>query len=358
MKFTGVITEVVYKKQKVKKSDYDLDLWKEVRKRWLVFGVLISIMFAVVSPHVGAPGGPLHMEYISYAPLTYIYFNAGRGYRRGKSARVMNKTASVSGGTATVSGGTASILGGTARVKSHARVIATSVLHANVAAPVLCVVTVSAFQDVLDHRIIKGALFASVGGPCPWLSLSLSQSSSAVVCVASSYVLSLLAAPLAMLLLCGRAAVPPIGHLTTSVLTSLIPFTLGTLHPATPTRASPQLAALLLLYGDVCARLVEAEGSVYVGDVLTTICLELCYLWSSAALCCAYARCGLLSPRAARTVAFCALPKADHHGWEWSPMCGAWGAGALAGVLRAPAAALLLAAAAGDGDGDGDGDHA
>lgn len=38
-------------------SPYNIDFWKEVKKRWMVAGVLAAILLAVISPRVGAPGG-------------------------------------------------------------------------------------------------------------------------------------------------------------------------------------------------------------------------------------------------------------------------------------------------------------
>lgn len=65
-----VTSDVVYKEKEyyVKyNSDYNLDMWKEVKKRWLVFGVLFSIMLAVLAPRVGAPGG----NYPACSPLDH-----------------------------------------------------------------------------------------------------------------------------------------------------------------------------------------------------------------------------------------------------------------------------------------------
>lgn len=39
------------------RSEYNVDLWGEFKKRWMVFGVLVAVALAVVSPRLGAPGG-------------------------------------------------------------------------------------------------------------------------------------------------------------------------------------------------------------------------------------------------------------------------------------------------------------
>lgn len=39
------------------RSEYNVDMWREFKKRWMVFGVLISVALAVLNPRVGAPGG-------------------------------------------------------------------------------------------------------------------------------------------------------------------------------------------------------------------------------------------------------------------------------------------------------------
>lgn len=38
-------------------NNYNLDFWKEVKKRWMVLGVLVAVALAVLAPHFGAPGG-------------------------------------------------------------------------------------------------------------------------------------------------------------------------------------------------------------------------------------------------------------------------------------------------------------
>lgn len=40
-----------------KNSEYNVDLWKELTKKWLVIGVFIVITLAVLTPGIGASGG-------------------------------------------------------------------------------------------------------------------------------------------------------------------------------------------------------------------------------------------------------------------------------------------------------------
>lgn len=49
------------------KSGYELDIWREVRKRWMVLGVLLAMALAVLAPHFGAPGGNyMHAHVVIY----------------------------------------------------------------------------------------------------------------------------------------------------------------------------------------------------------------------------------------------------------------------------------------------------
>ncbi|CAK1592797.1 unnamed protein product [Parnassius mnemosyne] len=57
-----VVTSTVPVQEKKKlfiknRSEYYVDMWRECKKRWMVFGVLISVALAVLCPHIGAPGG-------------------------------------------------------------------------------------------------------------------------------------------------------------------------------------------------------------------------------------------------------------------------------------------------------------
>ncbi|XP_026313912.1 uncharacterized protein LOC113225725 isoform X2 [Hyposmocoma kahamanoa] len=152
----------------------------------------------IIKPRLSIPTGLFHTEYTSYLPLSYIYYLSGlRGVR-------MPKTRSV----------------------------ALALLHAHVVAPAVAVVVCAGFQG-LDHRIVRGALMSSTGGPCGWVSLSVCRSAHAPALIAASYGAALLAAPLAMIILCGRATVPPLGGILSTLLTTLTPFMLGTLMRTT-----------------------------------------------------------------------------------------------------------------------------
>lgn len=53
-------TELLYvqkKQKKIYRSEYDVDFWREVKKRWLVLGVLVAVLAAVVAPSFGEHGG-------------------------------------------------------------------------------------------------------------------------------------------------------------------------------------------------------------------------------------------------------------------------------------------------------------
>ncbi|KAI8433495.1 hypothetical protein MSG28_015527 [Choristoneura fumiferana] len=45
------------KHQRALNSPYNIDFWKEVKKRWMVAGLLAAVLLAVISPRFGAPGG-------------------------------------------------------------------------------------------------------------------------------------------------------------------------------------------------------------------------------------------------------------------------------------------------------------
>ncbi|XP_059046822.1 uncharacterized protein LOC131842300 [Achroia grisella] len=325
-------------------------MWKEMKKRWLMFGVLVVMMLAVLAPRIileriaphsatklFAPigttssnhispqqSGPLRTEYVWYVLLWYVYYVAG-GLARGEWAARGERGAR----------------------GPRPRLLVACAAHAHVVAPALCVAAVAAFRDGVDHRMVKGALVSSVGGPCAWLSLSLSRQHAAAL-TAANYAASLLAEPLAMFFICGRASVPPVGALVRSLATSAAPFVVGALRPRAlrprprPGRARPELAALGLLYVDCCRRLHHAEGGLHLTHVLATLMLEVSYVGASAAWCSLYARGGVLAAHEVAPLAACAVPKALAHGWEWWGACG--GVSPLPAVFLAPAQALVLAA--------------
>ncbi|CAG4948424.1 unnamed protein product [Parnassius apollo] len=217
------------------RSEYYVDLWRECKKRWMVFGVLISVALAVLCPHIGAPGGNY-----SYTACSLLILE---------------------------------------RIAPH--------------------------SDI--------ALVARSRGPCGWLALTLGRSSAPVApaLVALNYALSLLAAPLSLLFFCGHMSLPPLRIVLWTVLTTLVPFALGCCRPCRRTdHTTSQLLALLLLYIECCALLRDAEGSLYVGDVMATLFLEVSSVWLLAAGCALYARCGVLRRRESRALALAAVPKA------------------------------------------------
>ncbi|XP_026313911.1 uncharacterized protein LOC113225725 isoform X1 [Hyposmocoma kahamanoa] len=304
----------------------------------------------IIKPRLSIPTGLFHTEYTSYLPLSYIYYLSGlRGVR-------MPKTRSV----------------------------ALALLHAHVVAPAVAVVVCAGFQG-LDHRIVRGALMSSTGGPCGWVSLSVCRSAHAPALIAASYGAALLAAPLAMIILCGRATVPPLGGILSTLLTTLTPFMLGTLMRTTEiainsetTTKSPiarssdcttkstklwrelttkyrvstikwrevttKCCMLLLLYCECCARLRDAAGVLYVGDVLATLALVVCMVSANALSCLAAARGAGGAGMRWAALAACSIPKCFDAGWESSTTCTPSGLSRLPAVFLPPAQALLLAA--------------
>ncbi|KPI96346.1 hypothetical protein RR46_12376 [Papilio xuthus] len=311
------------------RSEYDVDLWREFKKRWMVFGVLGAVALAVISPRLGAPGGnypacKLRMEIVRCCALWNLYYITGRstGLRGENGVREI-----------------------------RARLYALSVLHAQVIAPVLAAVSALALRDAnLDRRLLEGALVARSRGPCGWLSLALCCDSSPTtpVLAAINYVVSLLTAPLAILFFCGRTALPPLSGIVWTVVTTAAPFLIGCwrsqrLSPRAP-RTITRLLALLLLYIDCSALLRDAEGSLYITDVLATLFLEISSVSLAAAGSSLYAHYGLLRRSESRALALAAVPKAVGLGWEMKVSCMSSGLAHLPTVFLAPTQALLMAA--------------
>lgn len=70
MECTATSTQVVYTQRDrniVYKSDYNIDFWKEVKKRWMVPGVLATVALAVLAPKYGAPGGNYMHVHVDYS---------------------------------------------------------------------------------------------------------------------------------------------------------------------------------------------------------------------------------------------------------------------------------------------------
>ncbi|XP_013143499.1 PREDICTED: uncharacterized protein LOC106107264 isoform X2 [Papilio polytes] len=231
------------------------------------------------------------------------------------------------------------------------RLYALSVLHAQVIAPVLAAVSALALRDAkLDRRLLEGALVARSRGPCGWLSLALCYDSSPAtpILAALNYAVSLIAAPLAILFFCGRTALPPLSGILWTVTTTTVPFLIGCWRSQRPAPRAPRttarLLALLLLYIDCCALLWEAEGSLYITDVLATLFLEISSVSLAAAGSSLYAHYGLLRRAECRALALAAVPKAVGLGWEMKVSCMSSGLAHLPTVFLAPTQALLMAA--------------
>nr|XP_026483414.1 uncharacterized protein LOC113391604 isoform X1 [Vanessa tameamea] len=315
MECTVTSTQVVYPQKdrnEVYKSDYDLDFRKELKKRWMVLGVLTTMALAVLAPNYGAPGGIFHMEYISHIPRTYIYYNAGR-------------------------------------TRVHAcrtRMYALTALHAHVVAFVLSAVTVNALSVALDRRVIEGAILASLARPCAWLPLSLSRDGVTASLAATSYAVSFVFSPIAHLLLCGRIALPSLRGVLITASSALVPFAIGNLSSKTEIDGTiNKISALAILYSECCSLLREAEGSLYVIDVMATLFLVVSWLTTVAASSYLYVKCGLLTLPEAHVLLLVATPKSTHIEWA-APPCAAGGLARLPAVFGAPAQALLLAALA------------
>ncbi|XP_041970475.1 uncharacterized protein LOC121726898 [Aricia agestis] len=291
------------------RSIYYVNFFEEAKRRWMVLGVLTTVALAVLAPQVGAPGGLLHAEYLSYLPLTYIYYKAGK-----------SRTS-----------------------KSRVRLYTLTVLHANVGALVVCVVTVSAMSTTLDRRVIEGAILASTGRPCAWLPVSLLSCNTVPTLAAVNYAVSLLLSPLTHYFLCGQIPIPPLGGVVFTSVATLAPFALGhyTSKPESESW-SRKACGLAVLYAECCALLRDAEGSLYVTDVIATLLLAVWCVVGTAASGALYARGGLLSAAEARALLLVATPKATHIGW--SDVCFPAGMSRLPAVFMAPAQALLLAA--------------
>ncbi|XP_045770128.1 uncharacterized protein LOC123870765 isoform X1 [Maniola jurtina] len=306
------------------KSGYDVDVWQEVRKRWMVLGVLLAMALAVLAPHFGAPGGLLHTEYVSYLPLSYIYFAAGR-------------------------------------TRAHAgrtRLYALTTLHAQVVAFAMCAVSVNALAVALDRRVIEGAMLASVARPCAWLPLSLSNDGVTPALAAFNYASSFVLSPLAHLVLCGRIPVPLLKRVLITAVTAFVPFTLGTLAQKTGIDPrSSKLSALVILYTECCQLLREAEGSLYITDVMATLFLVISWLTTVATSSYLYVKCGMLTLNEAQALLLVSTPKSIHIEWISATLCSASGLARLPAVFIAPAQALLLAAITTDRHGNDDEDY-
>ncbi|CAH0712785.1 unnamed protein product, partial [Brenthis ino] len=301
MESVSASTQVLYAQREnnaVYKTEYELDFWEEVRRRWMIVGVLSAVAMAVLTSHYGASG-----EY------TKIKENNGHLFHR---------------------------------------LYALTVLHAHVVGLALSVVTVNALSVALDRRVIEGTILASVARPCAWLPLSFNKDGVTPTIVAINYTMSFIFSPLAHLFLCGRVPLPTLNNFIITVLTSLVPFGLGYLsHKTEIDTTSTKISALIVLYTECCNLLTEAEGSLYITDVMATLFLVISWLSTVAASSYLYVRCGLLTLNEAYMLLLIATPKSTHIEWLSSSVC-ASGLARLPAVFIAPAQALLLAAITSD----------
>lgn len=70
MECVSASTQVLYDQREnnvVYKTEYELDIWEEVRRRWMIVGVLTAVAMAVLTSHYGAFGGNymhVHLDFI------------------------------------------------------------------------------------------------------------------------------------------------------------------------------------------------------------------------------------------------------------------------------------------------------
>ncbi|XP_038219803.1 uncharacterized protein LOC119838067 [Zerene cesonia] len=271
----------------------------------MVLGVLAAVALAVLAPKYGAIGGPL--QHLSPLPLSFVYFTAGRGRPQPARPRLYLLTA----------------------------------FHANVAAVALCAVTVNAMSLAVDRRVMEGAILASASGPCSWLSLALYSKVTPYLAICN-YVASLLTVPLFHLLLCGKPPLPSLEELKWVVMTSFLPFLIGTCATKEETVSVwSKFSALMLVYLECCCLLVEAEGVLYVSDVVTTLVLVISWLITVAASSFLYSKCRILDSAEAQLLLLVAVPKSTQIDWITST-CPKLGLYRLPAVFLAPTQALLL----------------
>lgn len=223
-----------------------------------------------------------------------------------------------------------------------------TVLHAHVIGLGLSVVSVNALAMALDRRVIEGAILASIARPCAWLPLSLSKDGITPTIAAINYAISFIFLPFPYLFFCGRIPLPTFTSFIVTVGTSVIPFAFGSLsHKADIDTKSTKISALIVLYTECCNLLTEAEGSLYVIDVIATLFLVISWLSAVAASSYLYVKCGWLTASEAEVLLLIATPKSTHIEWVSHSLC-ASGLARLPAVFVAPAQALLLAAITSD----------
>ncbi|CAH2252716.1 jg10178 [Pararge aegeria aegeria] len=203
--------------------------------------------------------------------------------------------------------------------------------------------------------VCSRAMLASVARPCAWLPLSLSSDGVTPALAAVNYASSFVLSPLAHLVLCGRIPLPLLKRVFLTAVSAFVPFTLGTLSQKTDIDPrSSKVSALVILYTECCQLLREAEGSLYITDVMATLFLVISWLTTVATSSYLYVKCGMLTLNEAQALLLVSTPKSIHIEWISATLCSASGLARLPAVFIAPAQALLLAAITADDHGDDD----
>nr|XP_032525544.1 uncharacterized protein LOC116776455 isoform X1 [Danaus plexippus plexippus] len=306
---SSVVVFVQKRSNMVYKSDYSVDFWKEAKKRWMLLGVLLTVAMAVLTSRYGHPGGVLRTEYLVYLPMSYIYYTSGR----------------------------------TQLQSCRLRVYVLCIAHTHCVSLALCVLIISTLSVALDRRIIEGAILTSVSRPCAWLPLSLSSDGVTPALTVASYAASYVFLPLTHVFLCGRIPIQPIKTLIVNAVTVIVPFALGTLSQKTDiANTGTVLSALCVLYVECCKLLREAEGTLYIVDVIATLFLVVSWLAAVAISCYIYEICGLLTAVERNSLLLVATSKSTNI--DYLSGCSAVGLARLPAVFSAPTQALLLSA--------------
>ncbi|OWR51659.1 hypothetical protein KGM_200467 [Danaus plexippus plexippus] len=223
------------------------------------------------------------------------------------------------------------------------RVYVLCIAHTHCVSLALCVLIISTLSVALDRRIIEGAILTSVSRPCAWLPLSLSSDGVTPALTVASYAASYVFLPLTHVFLCGRIPIQPIKTLIVNAVTVIVPFALGTLSQKTDiANTGTVLSALCVLYVECCKLLREAEGTLYIVDVIATLFLVVSWLAAVAISCYIYEICGLLTAVERNSLLLVATSKSTNI--DYLSGCSAVGLARLPAVFSAPTQALLLSA--------------
>ncbi|CAG9577127.1 unnamed protein product [Danaus chrysippus] len=187
------------------------------------------------------------------------------------------------------------------------------------------------------------AILTSVSRPCAWLPLSLSNDGVTPALTVASYAASYVFLPLTHVFLCGRIPIQPIKTLIVNAVTVIVPFALGTLSQKTDiVNTGTVVSALLVLYVECCKLLREAEGTLYIVDVIATLFLVVSWLTAVCVSCYLYEMCGLLTTVERNSMLLVAISKSTNI--DYISGCSTVGLARLPAVFSAPTQALLLAA--------------